>query len=74
MVATGWAPERRELQIREGGGLSGGTSVNINIKLGAYASRFTNPSLAGILVIRGQITGLLRDLLTNTANTRTYIN
>ena len=47
-VATGWAPERREIQIGEGEGLSGGTSVHSSIKLGAYANRFTNIILAGM--------------------------
>ena len=47
-VATGWAPELKDLQIREGGGLSGGISVHSSIKLGAYAGRFINLSLAGI--------------------------
>ena len=43
-----WAPERRELQIGEGGGFSGGTSVHSSIKVGAYAGRFNNPILAGM--------------------------
>ena len=47
-VATGRAPERRELQIGDGGGLTGRTIVHSSIKLGAYASRFTNLILAGM--------------------------
>ena len=47
-VATAWAPERRELHIGEGAVLSSGTSVHISIKLGAYAGRFINLSLAGM--------------------------
>ena len=46
-VSTGWAPEHREFQIVEGGGLSGRTSVNI-IQLGAYAGRFTNINIVGM--------------------------
>ena len=45
-VATYQAPDRREIQIREGGGLSGGARVHSSIKLGAYAGTFTNISLA----------------------------
>ena len=45
-VATYHAPDRREIQIREGGGLSGGARVHSSIKLGAYAGTFTNISLA----------------------------
>ena len=41
----GRAPERREIQIGEGGVLSGGNSVHSRIKLGAYTGRFTNISL-----------------------------
>ena len=48
MMATCWAPEHREIHIREGVGLSGGTSVHSSIKFGAYADRSTNLSLAGI--------------------------
>ena len=47
-VVTSLGPERREIQIREGEGLRGGTSVHISIKLGAYAGRFTNLSLVGM--------------------------
>ena len=47
-VATYQAPDRREIQIREGGGLSGGARVHSSIKLGAYAGTFTNISLAGM--------------------------
>ena len=47
-VATCQAPERREIQIGEGEGLSGGTSVHSSIKLGAYTGRFINLSLAGM--------------------------
>ena len=37
---TDWAPERREIQIRAGEGMSGGTlSVNSSLNLGAYAGR-----------------------------------
>ena len=45
VVAMDQAPKRRELQIGEGGGLSGGASVHSSIKLGSYASIFTNLSL-----------------------------
>ena len=48
VVAMGWAPERREIQIGERKGLSGGTGVHSSIKLVTYAGRFTNISLAGI--------------------------
>ena len=38
------APERREIQIREGEVLSGGnSSVHSSIKLGAYAGILANP-------------------------------
>ena len=47
-VVTSLGPERREIQIREGEGLRGGTSVHISIKLGAYTGRFTNLSLVGM--------------------------
>ena len=47
-VAVSQAPECRDLQIGEGEGLSGGTSVHNSIKLGTYAGRFTNLSLAGM--------------------------
>ena len=47
-VATCQAPERRDIHIGEGEGLSGGTSVHSSIKLGAYAGRFTNINLAGM--------------------------
>ena len=48
-VDTDRAPDRRELLIEEGEGLSGGpSSVNISIKLGAYAGRLANLNLAGI--------------------------
>ena len=47
-VVLSRAPECRELQIGEGEGLNFGTSVYISIKLGAYAGRFTNLSLAGM--------------------------
>ena len=48
-VDTAWAHERRELILREGEVLSGGTSsVNISIKLGAYAGTLDNINLAGI--------------------------
>ena len=47
-VATCQVPERREIHIGEGGGLRGGTSVHIIIKLGTYAGRFNNLSLAGM--------------------------
>ena len=47
-VVMCWALDRREIQIGEGEGLSGGTSVHSSIKLGAYACRFTNISLAGM--------------------------
>ena len=40
--------ERREIQIGEGEGLTSGTSVHSTIKLGAYAGRFNNLSLAGM--------------------------
>ena len=44
-----WEPECREIQIREGGGLSGSpSSINSSIKLGAYAGRLDNLNLAGI--------------------------
>ena len=39
--------ERKEIQIREGEGLSGGTSVNSSIKLGAYTGRLANLNLSG---------------------------
>ena len=45
-VSLGWAPERMEFPIREGGGLSGGTSVNSFSKLGAYADRFNHINLS----------------------------
>ena len=48
VVATGWTPEHRELNIGEVEGLSGRTSVHSSIKLGAYAGRFTNLSLAEV--------------------------
>ena len=46
-VGTCRAPERREIQIGEGEGLSGGKySVHSSIKLGAYAGRLANLNLA----------------------------
>ena len=46
-VDMAWAPERREIQIREGGGLSSSpSSINSSIKLGAYAGRLDNLNLA----------------------------
>ena len=47
-MATCRSPDCREIQIREGGLLSGGTSLNSSIKLGADIVRFTNLSLAGM--------------------------
>ena len=47
-MATGRVPDHREIQIGEGEGLSGRTSVHSGIKLSAYAGRFTNISLAGM--------------------------
>ena len=48
-VGTFRAPERREIQIGEGEGLSGGnSSVHISIKLGAYAGRLANLNPAGM--------------------------
>ena len=47
-MATGRAPECRELQIVEGGGVSGRTSLNISIKLGIYAGIFTYFNLAAM--------------------------
>ena len=46
-VFTGRAPHLRQVQIGEGEGFSGGTSVN-SIKVGAYAGRFTNLNLSGM--------------------------
>ena len=44
-----WVPERREIQIREGEGLSGGnSSVHSTIKLGAYTGRLANIKLEGM--------------------------
>ena len=49
MEGTSRAPERREIQMGEGEGLSGGnSSVHSSIKLGAYAGRLSNLNLAGI--------------------------
>ena len=45
-VSLGWVPERREFPLREGEGLSGGTSVNRFSKLGAYVGRFNHINLA----------------------------
>ena len=45
VVSMGREPERREFEIEEGGGLSGGTSIN-SIKVGAYAGRFNHLNLA----------------------------
>ena len=43
------SPERRDIQIGEGGGLSGGNSiVQSSIKLGAYEGRLANLDLAGM--------------------------
>ena len=47
-MATCRSPDCREIQIREGGVLSGGTSLNSSIKLGADIVRFTNLILAGM--------------------------
>ena len=49
VVGTYWAPERREIQIGEGRGFSGGnSSVHSSIKLVAYAGRLANLNLVGI--------------------------
>ena len=49
VVGTCRAPERREIQIREGGGLSGGnSSLHSRINLGDYAGRLSNINLAGM--------------------------
>ena len=47
-LATGRAPERRDIQTGEGEVLSSRTSVHSSLKLGAYSGRFTNISLAGM--------------------------
>ena len=48
-VDTDRTPERRELLLGEGGGLSGiPSSVTSSLKLDAYAGRFDNLHLAGI--------------------------
>ena len=54
---TGWAPQRREVHIGEGGGLSVGTSVN-SIKQGSYAGIFTNLNLAGMNNLSPNLTTL----------------
>ena len=45
-VSLGWVPERRKFLLGEREGLSGSTSVNSFIKLGAYAGRFNHINLA----------------------------
>ena len=45
-VSLGRAPDLREFPLREGEGLSSGTSVTSLSKLRAYAGRFNNLSLA----------------------------
>ena len=48
-VGTSWAPECRDILLKEGEGLSGGpSSVNSSIKLGAYAGILANLNLLGI--------------------------
>ena len=48
-MGTSRAPKRREIQIGEGEGLSGGnSSVHSSIKLCAYAGRLANLNLSGI--------------------------
>ena len=45
---TAQAPERRETLFGVGEVMSGGTSVNSSLNLGAYAGRLDNLNLAGI--------------------------
>ena len=46
---TAWAPERREIQIRAGEGMSGGNlSVTSSLNLGAYTGRLDNLNLVGV--------------------------
>ena len=47
VVDTARAHERRELILVWGGGLSGSTSLNISLKLGAYAGRLASLHLTG---------------------------
>ena len=57
-----WAPERREIQIREGEGFSdGNSSVHSSIKLGAYAGRLANLNLAGMNNPRPYLTTVYLD-------------
>ena len=61
-VGTSWAPERREIHIGEGEGLSGGnSSVHISIKLGAYAGRLADLNLAGINNLSPNLTTVYLD-------------
>ena len=56
------APERREIKIGEGGGLSGDTSsVNSSIQLGAYAGRLGNLNLARINNLSPNLTTVYLD-------------
>ena len=61
-VGMSWTPERREIEIREGEGLIGGSSsVHSSIKLGAYAGRLANLNLAEINIRSPNLTTVYLD-------------